>query len=58
MTLVAGLNFYNMKVGENGGFIFHVGMTGEVTVKNSMAGTGGAGTLTFNNTERFMVLNE
>jgi hypothetical protein len=55
VTLVAGLKFYNMKVGANGGFTFHVGRNGEVTVKNSIAGSGSIGTLTFNNTERFMV---
>ena len=58
MTLVAGLKYYKMKVGANGGFTFHVGGNGEVTVKNSLAGTGGPGKLVFNNTERFLVSNQ
>lgn len=58
VTLVAGLKFYKMKVGSNGGFTFHVGRNGEVIVKNSLAGTGGSGKLVFNNTERFLVSNE
>jgi len=54
MTLVAGLQHYNMKLGANGGFTFHLATDGTVTVKNTLAGTGGSGTLTFNNTERFV----
>lgn len=54
MTLVPGLQFYSMSIGATGGFTFHIAGDGTVTVKNSLAGTGGAGTLKFNNTERFL----
>ncbi len=54
ITLVAGLQFYQMELGATGGFTFHVAADGNVTVKNALAGTGGPGTLKFNNTERFL----
>lgn len=54
MTLVRGLKFYSMSMGANGGFTFHIADDGTVKVKNNLAGTGGPGTLTFNNTERFL----
>lgn len=57
ITLVKGLSFYNMKVGANGGFTFHIGADGNVSVKNAVAGAGGLGTLSFGDTERFLVRN-
>ncbi len=54
ITLVSGLQFYSMSVGATGGFTFHVAGDGTVTVKNSLVGAGGTGTLTFSNTERFL----
>lgn len=54
IDLVAGLKHYDMKVGANGGFTFHLGNDGMVTVKNALAGSGGHGILRFNNTERFI----
>ena len=54
IALVAGLKHYDMKVGANGGFTFHLDKNGIVTVKNSLAGSGGPGFLKFNNTERFI----
>lgn len=54
ITLVRGLEFYNMEVGPTGGFSFHVGADGTVSVPNALAASGGANTLTLNNTERFL----
>ena len=53
VTLVPGLQFYNLEVGATGGFIFHIADDGAVTVQNGLAATGGLRTLTLNNTERF-----
>jgi hypothetical protein len=53
VTLVRGLSFYNLEVGATGGFSFDVGADGMVTVRNPLAATGGANTLTLNHTERF-----
>ncbi len=53
VTLVPGLQFYNLAVGANGGFSFDIAGDGTVTVRNALAATGGRRRLRFNNTERF-----
>lgn len=54
ITLLPGLQFYALEVGATGGFTFHVEDDGSVTVPNPLAATGGPGTLTLENTERFL----
>lgn len=54
VTLVRGLRFYALEVGATGGFHFDIAGDGTVRVENALAATGGAGTLTLNNTERFV----
>lgn len=54
LTLVPGLKFYNLELGATGGFSFHLGADGTVTVPNSLAASGGANVLTVNHTERFL----
>ena len=53
VTLVPGLQFYNLAVGANGGFPFDIAGDGTVIVRNALAATGGAASLRFNNTARF-----
>lgn len=53
MTLVPGLQFYNLEVGSTGGFVFHLAGDGTVTVQNDLAATGDRRTLTLKNTRRF-----
>lgn len=54
VVLVRGVRFYSFEVGGTGGFFFHVASDGTVSVENPLAASGGAGTLTLNNTERFV----
>jgi hypothetical protein len=53
IRLVRGLSFYSLEVGATGGFFFHIGTDGTVTVPNAEAASGGLRQLTLNNTERF-----
>jgi len=53
VTLVRGLQFYNLAVGANGGFSFDIAGDSTVTIGNSLAATGGRRRLRLNNTERF-----
>ena len=46
IVLVPGLQYYNFEVGSTGGFVFHIGDDGTVTVQNGLAASGGAGSLT------------
>lgn len=53
VTLVRGLQFYSLAVGATGGFSFDIAGDSMVSVRNSLAATGGRRRLRFNNTERF-----
>jgi hypothetical protein len=53
VTLIPGLDFYNLEVGATGGFVFHIGRDGTVVVPNGLAASGSDRTLTLRNTERF-----
>jgi hypothetical protein len=54
VTLIRGLDFYSLEVGPTGGFFFHVGADGTVSVPNALAASGGLNSLSLNSTERFL----